>query len=32
MMILAKISKKLRIKWDFELTMFELSVPDLYIT
>ena len=26
---LAKISKKLRIKWNFELTMFELSVPDL---
>ena len=27
---LAKISKKLRIKWNFELTVFELSVPDLY--
>ena len=28
---LPKISKKLRIKWNFELTVFELSVPDLYI-
>ena len=28
---LAKISQKLRIKWNFELTVFELSVPDLYI-
>ena len=27
---LAKISKKLRIKWNFELTVFELTVPDLY--
>ena len=27
---LAKISKKLRIKWNFELTVFELSVPDVY--
>ena len=27
---LAKISKKLQIKWNFELTVFELSVPDLY--
>ena len=26
---LAKISKKLRIKWNFELTVFELTVPDL---
>ena len=26
----AKISKKLRIKWNFELTVFELTVPDLY--
>ena len=26
---LAKISKKLRIKWNFELTIFELTVPDL---
>ena len=25
-----KISQKLRIKWNFELTMFELTVPDLY--
>ena len=23
------ISKKLRIKWNFELTMFELTAPDL---
>ena len=30
-MILAKISKKLRIKWNFELTVFELTVPDLYL-
>ena len=29
-MNLAKISKKLRIKWNFELTVFELTVPDLY--
>ena len=29
-MILAKISKKLRIKWNFKLTVFELTVPDLY--
>ena len=28
---MAKISKKLRIKWNFELTVFELTVPDLYI-
>ena len=27
--IIAKISKKLRIKWNFELTVFELTVPDL---
>ena len=27
---LAKISKKLQIKWSFELTVFELTVPDLY--
>ena len=27
---LAKISKRLRIKWNFELTVFELTVPDLY--
>ena len=27
---MAKISKKLRIKWNFELTVFELTVPDLY--
>ena len=25
-----KISQKLRIKWKFELTVFELTVPDLY--
>ena len=25
-----KISQKLRIKWNFELTVFELTVPDLY--
>ena len=24
---MAKISKKLRIKWNFELTVFELTVP-----
>ena len=29
--ILQKISKKLRIKWNFELTMFELTVPGLYV-
>ena len=29
---LAKISKKLRIKWNFELTVFELTVPDLYLS
>ena len=29
--MLAKISKKLQIKWNFELTMFELTVPDLYV-
>ena len=29
--IVAKISKKLRIKWNFELTVFELTVPDLYM-
>ena len=28
--MLAKISKKLQIKWNFELTVFELTVPDLY--
>ena len=28
---LAKISQKLRIKWNFELTVFELTVPDLYL-
>ena len=27
---LAKYSQKLRIKWNFELTVFELTVPDLY--
>ena len=27
---LAKISQKLRIKWNFELTVFESTVPDLY--
>ena len=27
---MAKISKKLRIKWNFELTVFELTLPDLY--
>ena len=27
---LEKISKKLWIKWNFELTMLELTVPDLY--
>ena len=26
-----KISKKLQIKWHFELTVFKLTVPDLYI-
>ena len=31
-MNLAKISQKLRIKWNFELTVFELTVPDLYCT
>ena len=25
-----QISEKLRIKWNFELTVFELTVPDLY--
>ena len=25
-----KISKKLRMKWNLESTMFELTVPDLY--
>ena len=29
--ILAKISQKLQIKWNFELTVFELTVPDLYL-
>ena len=29
-MNLAKISQKLRIKWNFELTVFELTFPDLY--
>ena len=24
------VLKKLRIKWNFELTVFELTVPDLY--
>ena len=28
---MAKISKKLRIKWNFELTVFELTVPNLYL-
>ena len=27
----AKYSKKLRIKWNFKLTVFELTVPDLYL-
>ena len=27
---LAKISQKLRTKWNFKLTVFELTVPDLY--
>ena len=27
---MAKISQKLRIKWNFELTVFKLTVPDLY--
>ena len=27
--ILAKISKKLLIKWNFQLTIFELTIPDL---
>ena len=27
---LAKISQKIRIKWNFELTVFELILPDLY--
>ena len=31
-MNLAKISKRLRIKWNFELTVFELTVPDLYVS
>ena len=26
-----KISKKLQIKWNFELTVVELTVPDLYL-
>ena len=26
-----KNSKKLQIKWNFELTIFELTVPNLYI-
>ena len=30
-MNLAKISKKLRIKWNFELTVFKLTVPGLYM-
>ena len=30
-MNVAKISKKLWIKWNFELTVFELIVPNLYI-
>ena len=29
--IWTNILKKLRIKWNFELTMFELTVPDLYL-
>ena len=27
---LAKISKKLQIKWNFELAVFKLTVPYLY--
>ena len=30
-MNLEKISQKLRIKWNFELTVFELTFPDLYL-
>ena len=26
-----KESGKIRIKWNFELTVFELTVPDLYL-
>ena len=29
--LVPKISQRLGIKWNFELTMFELTVPDLYI-
>ena len=25
------LAKKFRIKWNFELTVFELTVPDLYL-
>ena len=25
-----KISQKLQINWNFELTVFELTIPDLY--
>ena len=28
--LLPKFQKRLRIKWNFELTVFELTVPDLY--
>ena len=28
--ILLNIHNNLRIKWNFELTVFELTVPDLY--
>ena len=28
---LAKITHKLQIKWNFELTVFELTMPDLYV-
>ena len=28
---LAKILKKLRIKWNYELTVFELTMADLYL-
>ena len=28
--IFSETSQKIRIKWKFELTVFELTVPDLY--
>ena len=29
--MIANISQKLRIKWNFELTVIESTVPDLYL-